>query len=215
MKGTTTTAKTKRYTVGVRVKGRVPGDILYDVELPYQFGRTNRKSIKAMAFHADISHPFLATLWQPNLVFEYNYASGDNNPNDSVDNTFIPLYQSTHDPYGLMDFFRWENMREVALRVELSLTEKLKLTPQTNFFWLSSTNDSWYDSSGTALRARNTAGRRSRYVGQEISLRAGYDFTKNIKWETGYAHFFTDKLVAASGADDDANWVYSQLNLKF
>jgi len=215
MKGTTTDAKTNRYTAGMRIKGKVPGEILYDIESPYQFGRTNRKSIKAMALHADISRAFRDVLWEPNLALEYNYASGDKNPNDSDNNTFIPLYQSTHDPYGLMDFFRWQNMREIALRVDLSLSKKLKIIPQTNFFWLASTNDSWYDSTGAVLRARNTGGRRSHYVGQEVSVRANYDVNKNIKCETGYAHFFTGKMVAESGPNDDADWIYAQMSLKY
>ena len=113
-----------------------------------------------------------------------------------------------------MDFFRWQNMREVAFSVNLFLTEKLKLTPQTNCFWLMSTNDSWYDSTGTALR-NVKKGLRSYHVGQEVSLRANYDFTKNLKWETGYAHFFTGKYVAISGANDDADWVYTQLYFKY
>jgi len=215
MKNTTSTGKTDRYTAGARIKGHLPGDILYDIELPYQFGKVNHKTIKAMAFHADVSHTFFNLLWQPNVVLEYNYASGDKNANDSQNNTFIPLYQTTHEPYGLMDFFRWQNMREFSLRADLFITEKLKLIPQTNFFWLASTNDSWYNSSGTVLRSKKTTGSRSHYVGQEISLRACYDFTKNMKFETGYAHFFTGRLVAQSGPNDDADWVYSQMSLKF
>ena len=215
MKNTTTTGKTNRYTAGLRIKGHIPGDILYDIELPYQFGKVNHKTIKAMAFHADVSHTFFDLLWQPKVVLEYNYASGDKDSNDGQNNTFNPLYQSTHEPYGLMDFFRWQNMREFSLRADLFITEKLKLIPQTNFFWLANTNDSWYNSSGTVLRTKKTTGSRSHYVGQEISLRACYDFTKNIKFETGYAHFFTGKFVAQSGANDDADWAYSQLSLKF
>jgi len=105
-------------------------------------------------------------------------------------------------------------MREAALRVDLALTDKLKLTPQTNFFWLMSTNDSWYDSGGIALRSL-TIGRRSHYVGQEVSLRATYNLNKTTKWETGYAHMFPGKYVTISGSNDDVDWVYSQLNFKY
>lgn len=208
------TTKSTRYTAGARLQGKVPGDILYDIELPYQFGKENHKSIKAYAFHADLSRAFQTVLWNPKVVFEYNQASGDKNPNDSTNNTFIPLYQSTHDPYGLMDFFRWENMREIALSANLSVTKKLKLIPQVNFFWLMSTNDSWYDSTGAVLRTK-TSGHRSHYVGQEVSLRANYEVNKNIKLESGYAHFFTGGYVKDSGANDDADWVYTQFTFKY
>jgi hypothetical protein len=208
------TTKSTRYTAGIRFQGSIPGEILYDIELPYQFGNLNNKKIKAYAFHADLSRAFQAVLWEPKLVFEYNHASGDKNSNDSTNNTFIPLYQSTHEPYGLMDFFRWENMREIALSVNLSVTNKLKLIPQVNFFWLMSTNDSWYSSTGAVLRTASS-GLRSHYVGQEASLRASYEVSKNIKLESGYAHFFSGGYVKDSGANNDADWVYTQIAFKY
>lgn len=208
------TTKSTRYTAGARLQGSIPGEILYDFEFPYQFGKNNNKTIKAYAFHGDLSREFQTLFWEPKLVFEYNQASGDKNPNDSTNNTFIPLYQNTHEPYGLMDFFRWENMREVALSLNLSLTNKLKLIPQVNFFWLMSTNDSWYSSTGAVLRTDNT-GLRSHYVGQEISLRSIYDLNKNIKLECGYAHFFTGGYVKDSGANNDADWAYTQIVFKY
>jgi len=208
------TIKSTRYTIGARMQGSILEGIKYDIEFPYQFGKQSHKRIKAHALHADLLHEFKKAFWQPTVMLEYNHATGDKDPKDSVTNTFIPLYQSTHEPYGIMDFFRWQNMREVALGVSLSLTKKLRLAPQTNFFWLMSTNDSWYDSAGSVLRTKTT-GRRKHYVGQEISLRAYYDFNKNIKFETGAAHFFTAKFVQESGANDDADWVYAQVSFKY
>jgi len=208
------TTKSTRYTAGARIQGSIPGEILYDLELPYQFGKQNHKTIRAYAFHGDLSREFLAIPWRPKLVFEYNQASGDKDPRDSANNTFIPLYQTTHDPYGLMDFFRWQNMREVATILNLSVTNKLKVIPQVNFFWLMSTNDAWYDSTGAVLR-NVSKGRRSHYVGQEVSLRSIYELNKNIKLECGYAHFFTGGYVKDSGANDDADWTYAQVAFKY
>jgi hypothetical protein len=209
-----TKTKSTRYTVGARFQGSIPGEILYDFEFPYQFGKQNHKTIKAYAFHGDLSREFQAVLWKPKLALEYNQATGDKDSSDSTNNTFIPLYQSTHDPYGLMDFFRWQNMREVAASLSLFVTNKLKIIPQVNFFWLMSTNDSWYSSTGAALRT-DRSGLRSHYVGQEVSLRASYEVNKNIKLESGYAHFFSGGYVKDSGANDDADWVYMQMAFKY
>ena len=209
------TTKASRYTAGLRLQGRIPAEIMYDIEFPYQFGTTNNRTIRAYAFHIDLSRQFWSALWQPKVTLAYDEASGDRNARDGESNTFIPLYQSTHDPYGLMDFFRWQNMRNLELGTTLYLTEKLKLIPQVDFFWLMTTNDSWYDSGGTAVRSMPTKGLIKHYVGEEISLRASYDFNKNTKFELGAAHFFTGKYVQASGPNEDVNWVYSQLSLKF
>ena len=59
-----------------------------------------------------------------------------------------------------------------------------------------------------------TSGDRGYFVGTEVSLRLFYDFNKNLKLESGYAHFFPGGYVKDSGADDDVNWLYSQFALK-
>jgi hypothetical protein len=206
--------KSTRYTGGARLQGELPGKVLYDFEFPYQFGKANHKEIKAYAFHVDLSREFQGVFLEPKAIFEYNQASGDTDPRDHVNGTFIPLYQSTHEPYGIMDFFRWQNMRDIELKLNLVITKKLRIVPETDFFWLMSTNDAWYDSSGAVIR-NVRKGRRSHYVGQEASLRGYYEVNKNIKLESGYAHFFTGDYVKDTGANDDADWFYAQFSLKY
>ena len=208
-----------RYTVGGRVQAILAPGLVADVEVPIQFGKTGTltggvKTIKAWALHADLSQSFDEAFWKPKLAVAYDQASGDKDPNDSVSNTFTPLYQSTHEPYGLIDLVRWQNVRNPEVSVTFSPTEKFRFTPQMDFFWLESKSDSWYGSTGTATRTK-TSGDRNYYLGSEASIRFYYDFTKNIKFETGYAHFFTGGYIKDTGADDDINWIYSQLTLKF
>lgn len=208
-----------RETAGVRGKIYITPDTKLDVEVPYQWGRTGTttagtKQIKAYAFHANLSKDFNNFLWTPQMNIAYDEASGNKNPNGKVSNTFVPLYQSVHEPYGEIDFFRWENMRNPEFNIIFSPTEKFSFTPQIDFYWLQSKNDSWYNSSGTALRTK-TSGDRRYYVGSEVSIRFYYDFAKNIKFEVGYSHFFSGSYVKDTGANDDADWIYSQLTLKF
>ena len=216
MKGTN---NIQRYTVGARLQANIAEGTVLDIEVPYQFGHTgsataNKKDIKAHAFHVDVTKKWEAVPWKPRLMVVYDEASGDKDPNDSINNTFIPLYQSTHDSYGLLDFFRWENVRNPEISTTFSPTDKFKFTPQADFFWLQSKFDSWYNSSGTAARSK-TSGDRGYFVGTELSLRMYYDFNKNLKLESGYAHFFPGEYVKDSGADDSLDWFYSQLAFKF
>lgn len=175
---------------------------------------SKKKEIKAYAFHTDVTKSWEALKWKPKLMVTYDKASGDKDPNDSVNNTFNPIYQSTHEPYGLLDFFRWQNVHNPEISTTFSPTEKFKFTPQADFFWLNSKFDSWYNSSGTALRSK-ISGERGYYVGSELSLRVYYDFNKSFKLESGYAHFFPGGYVKDSGADDDVDWFYSQMAFKF
>lgn len=204
----------ERYTFGPRLVMFLPWNITLDAEAPYQFGRTAKTPIRAYAFHVDVSRVCEEVFWKPKISVSYDQASGNRKLSGETNNTFVPLYQTTHDPYGIMDFFRWQNMHNPEVSVTFFPTEKLRLIPQVDFFWLDSKYDSWYNSSGTVLRA-NTTGVKSSYVGCETSLRAGYDVTKNIKVEAGYAHFFTGGYVRLTGANDDADWVYSQVVIKY
>jgi hypothetical protein len=104
-------------------------------------------------------------------------------------------------------------MREAALEVELSPVKKVKIMPAVNFFWLDNNHDSWYNSSGSRLRT-DTTGRAGMYVGQEISLRLKFDPSKELKLETGYAHFFSGDYVEYTGAGLDADWFYFQAGLR-
>ena len=204
----------KRYTVGLRLQSSLPYHMAIDIEVPYQFGETGKTPIRAYAFHADIAKTFDWILWHPKMSFAYDQASGNQKPNGKTNNTFVPLYQTTHEPYGLMDFFRWENVHNPELSVTFYPAEKLRFTPQVDFFWLDSKYDSWVNSSGTAIRT-DTSGVKSSYVGSEASLRVCYDFTKDTRVEIGCAHFFTGGYVRETGVSDDANWVYSQMVLKY
>jgi hypothetical protein len=103
-----------------------------------------------------------------------------------------------------LDFFRWQNMRNPGFSLTLSATDKLKIRPQVDVFWLQSTNDSWYNSSGTVVRIK-TSGNPSSFVGTEASLRVFYDFSRNVKAEWGYAHFFCGGYVKDTGSHNDVD----------
>ncbi len=200
-----------RHTAGLRAQAAMPGDIVCEVEVPYQFGRDGSSDISAYAIHADAGRTFTGA-WKPGVNVAYNFASGDKTPGNRL-HTFVPLYQSTHEPYGLMDFFRWQNMKEAALEVSLNPVSRLKLISAASFFWLDSYRDYWYDSSGARLRFKSK-GKADNYVGQETSLVAKYDLSDTVKLDAGYAHFFSGDYVGDTGARDDADWFYLQAVLK-
>lgn len=202
-----------RRTVGLRAAFTLPGGVAVDAELPYQFGRSARKSVYAHAFHLDAAKD-LAMAWKPRLAAGYNYATGDKSATDSVNNSFVPLYQSTHYGYGLVDFFRWQNMEEVYLQVSANPHKRLNLTGGANFFRLPSVNDSWYDSAGRKLRTKAAAAGADHYVGRELSLMVKYDLGGGFKAETAYAHFYSGEYADDTGSNDDADWLYLQLCYK-
>ncbi|MBF0619852.1 MAG: alginate export family protein [Candidatus Omnitrophica bacterium] len=211
------TTDTHRQTIGGRVKATIAPETMLDIEVPYQFGNQagQDKYIHAYAAHADLARTFSSVMWKPKLALAYDQASGDKNATDGTSHTFVPLYQTTHDPYGLLDIVRWQNIRNPELGVTFYPTDKWSFTPQVDWFWLDNRHDAWYSSSGTVTRAATAADINS-FLGTEISIRSVYDLTSNIKLEGGYAHLYTGKyLRSTAGGDDPINWVYTQMIVKF
>jgi len=93
---------------------------------------------------------------------------------DSTFQYLCSLYQTVHEPYGELDFFRWQNVRNPEFNV-IFHHFKVSFHTQIDFFWLQNKNDSWYNSAGTA-DVQRPAGQEY-FVGSETSLRLYYDFT--------------------------------------
>lgn len=99
--------KDNSYTPGIRIYSKV-GKWNYDVNLTLQFGRKHIRGIKLerhpWAFYFDTGYTFYKPI-RSRLALQYNFASGDGDPNDHSYHTFDQLYACVHGKYGLMDLF--------------------------------------------------------------------------------------------------------------
>ena len=99
-------------TIGVRWKGVIRA-VDYGADIVGQTGSEGTNNIRARASHLVIGYTLADVPLRPRFLAEYNYASGDHNPNDHTLGTFDQLYPTVHDKYGLADQFGWENMQHV------------------------------------------------------------------------------------------------------
>ncbi len=207
----------ERYTPGTRGEGKILDTGLgYGYEFAYQFGKKSSDDIKAYAFHLDLNYTLKQIITQPTFKIEYNFASGDKKTKDGESNTFSPLFQSTHDPYGLIDFFRWQNVKECAFFMDfVPIKNRLNGSLQYHRYYLDDTSDSWYNSSGNKIRTSAVGQHVSDYVGDEVDLRMNYKLFSFLTLEGGYAHFFCGEYVKDTGTSDDADWVYLQTVVTF
>ena len=85
-------------TTGVRIAGKLPARLDYGVEMALQRGSLGTDDVSAWAGHWQLreSLPGRAAV---RLTGEYNFASGDEDPADSVRGTFDQLYPTPHDKY--------------------------------------------------------------------------------------------------------------------
>jgi hypothetical protein len=217
------------YTIGMRVKS-LPGQFHgwdYEAEFAGQFGRFQATasspslSQEAFAAHVAAGYTWAKTWGAPRAGLEYNYASGDDNPNDGTHGTFDNLFPTNHKFYGFMDFVSWQNIHDARLAASLKPLAKLTVTADYHAFWLADTHDYFYQVNG-APRSSGGYGLNSNagsFVGTELDLAATYAIKPYASVQAGYGHFFTGDyvtdLLASRGGSQDANWFYAQTTFTF
>ncbi len=225
------------WTLGARVKS-TPGKLNgfdYEFEGAYQFGKADGQSAgaypgpssldhEAFALHLGGGYTF-ANVWsKPRIGIEYNLASGDTNPTDGKNESFLNLFHTNHKFYGYMDVFAWKNLHNPAIQLKFtpyqdSLQPFKALTVQLDYhlFWLFTNEDAWYRANAiTRVRPLNAAANNAnRNAGSEFDLTVGYAPTKWLKFLAGYSHYFAGDYLTDTGAADDADFVYVQTIIQF
>src|SRR5438477_2452221 len=187
-----------------------PGELSpwdYTFELMGQYGHFNDTATPALsdpslehqayAFVALGGYTFAKAPWTPHVGLEYNYASGDSNPNDNKHETFDNLFPTNHKFYGYMDFVSLQNIHEARASSSLRPLKQLTVTLDYHAFWLADTHDSFYTVAGARRGglAPTPAGgyginpNYSSYVGSEVDLIATYAIQSYAILQGGYGHF--------------------------
>jgi hypothetical protein len=188
-----TAADLKQVTTGVRLAGRMPAALDYNVEMDVQRGSLATDDIKAWAGHWQLRATLPGTK-TPHVTGEYNYASGDSNPADGIRGTFDQLYPTGHDKYGLADQVGWRNIHDVRLGVDVTPFKATPITLNYHSYWLAEKRDGLYNAGG-ALLARVAAGAASAKVGQEIDLQIARPITPQLALAAGYSHLFAGPFL--------------------
>lgn len=207
-----------RYTIGSNIYGPLckqeeVGTLGYLLGGAYQFGHRSEDQIRAYMLRGNLWYEWEHD-WEPRLTLEAVLASGDRERGDGENNTFSPLFGSTHTPYGIIDAVRLQNLRDLSLFYNVKPTEKLKLQFGLHAFWLDSKTDAWYEGSGDAL-GRDLEGDSGRSIGREIDFVGTYKCSDWLTYEAGAAYFFPGSTAREFGKEDGAAWVYLQTVFTF
>lgn len=174
------TGQLKEYTIGSRFKGKY-WRFDYGVEWAAQFGSRAHEPIHAWAGHNEVGYTMPKLPWQPRLYFEFNHASGDDNPTDGRWENFDNLYPTNHLHYGYMDFASWRNMNNLRLGVQANPHKKVKLQVDYHWFGLDTNASAWFNAGQSAIRNRTVGA--SRTAGNEIDLLMNLKLSKT-SWST-------------------------------
>ena len=148
---------------------------------------------------------------------EYNHATGDQNPSDTRDESFLNLFPTNHKFYGGMDVFAWKNMNEFALSAFATIDPRTKLRIEHHVFALATTSDTWFRANAvTAVRALTPAARAaSRDAGQETDLVLSRTLNARVSADCGFSYFSTGRYLAQTGGASDARFAYVQTVLQW
>ncbi|MCB1226349.1 MAG: alginate export family protein [Verrucomicrobiales bacterium] len=206
------------WTLGTRMKGD-PSKLHqwdYELEVAAQLGRAAGLDQRAFAGHWGFGYN-IDHAWKPRVGVQYNYATGDNDPTDGRNTTFINGFPGNHDLYGFMDTTAWMNMHNPQLNIRLQPTENLKLTLNYNLYWNATNNDGWFAANtSTLIRPVNAAATAaSQFRGQEFDINAYYKLGTHFSAQAGYSIFLPGSYLAQTGASDTAHLGYLQLTVNF
>jgi hypothetical protein len=200
-------------TIGLHWKGALPATFDYDTEFDGQTGSLGASSIAAWAGYAGLGKTFLKVAASPRVFLEGNYASGTKNPNGHDWNTFDQIYPSNHDKLGFADEIGRRNLVQFRTGVEEEPTRKWKLKQQFESFWLATSNDNFYASSGAiSVAAHPGAGR---HIGNELDLVAEYQVDKGLSFGFGYARMFAGQFLNTTTPGHDYNYPYAYFEYNF
>jgi hypothetical protein len=218
-------------TIGARIKNTsdrlngwdYSGEFVYEVGDVWQTDRNSKRfDLNAFAVAVLGGYTWKDASWKPRVGLEYDFASGDSDPNDSDSQSFQNLFPSNHDKYGLMDEFGWRNIHDLRFQVTAKPSKKLELDFHYHALWLADTADFWYRNNGiSTLRTRTPTGQDVRtvgagnFAGHEIDFVVNVEPIEHVKVSAGYSHFFAGQYLADTGAHDDADFGYVMTTFNF
>jgi hypothetical protein len=213
------------FTPGMRVY-RKPAKEQFDFELEAigQIGtvRSSKKAsdgkdLQHRAWYQSFNVGYTFDLpWSPRLSLEYDYASGDRDPNDDKDERFDTLFGARrfqYGPTGIYGTFARSNINTPGYRIGIKPRSDVQAFLAHRFFWLAEDKDAW-----TAANLRDTTGNTGNFVGHQLELATRWDINSSLNLETGWAHLFKGEFAKnAPSAPDakDLDYFYVQSLFRF
>jgi len=206
------------WTLGTRMKGDLKqlSRWDYDLEMATQFGTVAGLEHRAFAGHWGFGYNFEQD-WQPRLGTQFNYATGDGDPNDFRSGTFQNYFPGNHALYGFMDTTAWMNLQQVQLNFSMKPTTKLRMGVDYMAAWNATTQDAWFaaNTSGIVRPVNALAIAADPFRGHEVDVNAWYTVNRNLTLQWGYSVFLPGNYLRDTGASDTAHFGYAQVTVQF
>jgi hypothetical protein len=171
--------------------------------------------------HAEVGYRFDAP-WSPRIAAQFDYASGDDDPDDGDNNRFDTLYGARrfdYGPTGIFGPFVRANLITPGVRLQVKPHTRVSSFVAIRSFWIAKKKDVQIP-----MRLQDPSGNSGRYVGTQIEGRVRWEILpNNLKLEFGVAHVFTDDfrddapgvLDRPNNGQGDTTYAYAQTVIGF
>ncbi|WP_166825682.1 alginate export family protein [Thalassoroseus pseudoceratinae] len=204
-----------RQLVGMRWAGKRamgPGTWSWDNEGGYQFGHDEFDETVQAGFATGIlNYTFSDMPWKPKFTGLVWWGSGDEDPNDDYNNTFVPYFPLGHAYWGLIDNLGGPNLLNYSLQASVQPHKKINVLFAYHWFDLASDNDVLYNVAQAPLG--RPVGEAD--IGQEFDILVNYVYNPNFAIQLQYAEFFYGDYVDLTLPRDDARQFFVQTTLRY
>jgi hypothetical protein len=166
--------------------------------------------------HVEAGYTFVAP-WSPRLVLQFDYASGDDNPNDDNNNRFDTLFGARRfdfGPTGIYGPFARSNLISPGYRLIMKPQATFEVMFAHRLYWLASDRDAW-----TTSGVRDSTGKSGSYLGVQPEIQLRWDVLPgNVSLEAGAAYVFSGEFVddaPNSNDEGDSSYAYVQTVFTF
>jgi len=214
-------------TLGFRLfQPEARGTFNYEIESVYQFGRSalqpGSPMLPTFAYyqHAEVGYTFNLP-WTPAIRFEYDYASGDKDPNDNHNGRFDPLFGTLTFDFtsaGIWTLYKRSNINSPGYLVSAEPAKNLRASFVQRFWWLAQAKDEFQ-----GANLQDPTGRAGTSLGSEFDVRLAWTVSPNLLLEGGWLYlikgsYYSNLLkqgVAGSPNDKNTDYVLVSMRLFF
>lgn len=212
------------FTPGVRFyKSKSSGAIDFDFETTLQVGDAalstaadaERLNTIAHFHHVQLGYTF-ENSWNTRVAVQYDFASGDRDPDDSRNGRFDTLFGARRfefGPTGIFGALARSNINSPGARIELAKGRWQALIGYRAAY-LASSRDAL-----TTAGLLDSTGASGRFIGHQWETRVRYDVIRgNVQLEAGVAHLLEGEFLRTApnaSTDGDNFFTYSQISFSF
>ena len=200
-------------TLGFRRVYRPKTGWRYSVENAWQFGERGPDAHRAVMLVGTGGYAW-GGRWQPRVQFEYDVATGDNNPTDGKSREFHNLFPTNHPFYGYADLAGLRNLHDFRGMAAVTPHPKITLELDYHRFLLASPRGPWKNAAGRVLGFDPLA-RFGRDLGHEVDVTFRLPLDKRLSFLAGYSAFIPGNFAIRTRGPETNHFAYIQTTFQF